>query len=101
MKQTCLTSTIFVIYRCVRIRNILVKLVKLGIGQKVLGIWNWAFDKNYKPYSARTAPRRGRGRRIARRAYRQATTAKNIRVFASDGGGLLEHSSDISCHVRI
>ena len=30
---------------------------------------------------------------IARRAYRQATTSKNIRVFASDGGGLLEHSS--------
>ena len=42
----------------------LVKLVKLGIGQKVLGIWNWAFDKNYKTYLARTAPRRGRGRRI-------------------------------------
>ena len=30
---------------------------------------------------------------IARRAYRQATTSKNIRVFASDGGGLLGHSS--------
>ena len=44
----------------------LVKLVKLGIGQKVLGIWNWAFDKNYNAYSARTAPRRGRGRRIHR-----------------------------------
>ena len=39
----------------------LVKLVKLGIGQKVLGIWNWAFDKNYKPYSARTAPLRSSG----------------------------------------
>ena len=42
----------------------LVKLVKLGIGQKVLGIWNWAFDKNYNVHLARTAPRRGRGRRI-------------------------------------
>ena len=30
---------------------------------------------------------------IARRAYRQATTSKNIRVFASDGGRLREHSS--------
>ena len=39
----------------------LVKLVKLGIGQKVLGIWNWAFDKNYKPNSTRTAPRLGPG----------------------------------------
>ena len=48
----------------------LVKLVKLGIGQKVLGIWNWAFDKNYNACSARTAPRRGRGRRIeTRRAH--------------------------------
>ena len=41
--------------------EILVKLVKLGIGQKVLGIWNWAFDKNYKPYLARAAPRLGPG----------------------------------------
>ena len=48
----------------------LVKLVKLGIVQRVLGIWNWAFDKNYKTYPARTAPRRGRGRRIeTRRAH--------------------------------
>ena len=51
----------------------LVKLVKLGIGQKVLGIWNWAFDKNYNFYLARTAPRRGRGRRIqSLRAFRLA-----------------------------
>ena len=39
----------------------LVMLVKLGIGQKVLGIWNWAFDKNYKTYLARTAPLRSSG----------------------------------------
>ena len=32
------------------------------------------------------------GEFIARRAYRQASTSENIRVFASDGGGLLEHS---------
>ena len=37
------------------------KLVKLGIGQKVLGIWNWAFDKNYNFYLARTAPRLATG----------------------------------------
>ena len=73
----------------------LVKLVKLGIGQKVLGIWNWAFDKTYNFYLARTAPLRssGGGGFIARRAYRQATTSKNIRVFANDGGRLREHSS--------
>ena len=41
--------------------EILVKLVKLGIGQNVLGIWNWAFDRNYNAYLARTAPRLGPG----------------------------------------
>ena len=39
----------------------LVKVVKLGIGQKVLGIWNWAFDKNYNACLARTAPLRSSG----------------------------------------
>ena len=53
----------------------LVKLVKLGIGQKVLGIWNWAFDKNYKPRSARTAPLRssGGGGFTRLRAFRRAS----------------------------
>ena len=58
----------------------LVKLVKLGIGQKVLGIWNGAFDKNYNVHLARTVPlrsSRGGGSRTAHSARPQL-----LRTFA-------------------
>ena len=68
----------------------LVKLVKLGIGQKVLGIWNWAFDKNYNACLARTAPRRGRGRRIqSLRAFRRAKYFRKMICWFAGFGGLL------------
>ena len=59
----------------------LVKLVKLGIGQKVLGVWNWAFDKNYNFCLARTAPQLELG---AADSSRAAHTARPqlLRTFA-------------------
>ena len=65
----------------------LVKLVKLGIGKKVLGIWNWAFDKNYNACLARTAPRRGRGRRIE--SLTRIPPGQDFRIMDCGVAGLL------------